>query len=115
MLVCQIEEWISRKGTLLQKTKDELKHLSQVSNLLMINKENILEKGTLEEICPSLNVLQIKTILEFYKIDQYSQDEIPHRAIEKLSDLSVKQKLDASRDVKLDTNFIYKFENFCPS
>lgn len=73
----QLEEWISKadkndKKYLSQAAKRFLLHISEASNVLVIDKEVFADEEAIENVFPTLTIPQIQYILQHFETDQYS-------------------------------------------
>jgi len=48
-----------------------LNHIAEAANVLVMDKSAFTEKETRGLICPSLNVLQVKRLMELFTPDKY--------------------------------------------
>ncbi len=51
--------------------RSRLDHIAQSANVLVMDKSAFIEKETRGLICPSLNVIQIKRLMELFTPDKY--------------------------------------------
>lgn len=83
MSLTQLENWaIDNKYTL---PKSQLEMIRQVTNVLMMNKNLLLDESVRKDICPSLTSSQIGHLLTQYHPDEYDPDgSVPSNVISSL-------------------------------
>ncbi|KAH0882098.1 hypothetical protein HID58_058194 [Brassica napus] len=59
--------------------------LNEISDLLMLPKDMLMESSIREEICPSINLLLIKRILCNFTPDEFCPDHVPGAVLEELN------------------------------
>lgn len=83
----QLEQWIS-KTLQIPEIKNQLDIMAQAINVLVMDKNVILEGDTLKQICPLLTAKQIKRLLELFTPDQLSPAAVPQEVFLKLKKAS---------------------------
>lgn len=84
MALTSLELWANEKGDMTSSAKNELSHLRQVSNVLIMNKSSMVDFNTRSEVCPDINLKQIRRLLQMYRPDEYDPDEVPKSVIRAL-------------------------------
>ncbi|KAL9232786.1 hypothetical protein vseg_007855 [Gypsophila vaccaria] len=59
--------------------------LNELSDLLMLPKDLLMDKSVREEVCPSISVDVIKRILCYFTPDEFCQDQVPEEVLEELN------------------------------
>ncbi|KYR01299.1 hypothetical protein DLAC_02020 [Tieghemostelium lacteum] len=77
--ISMIEDWISQleERDLLLPSKEYLSVITEASNLMVIDKSIFTDSEAILSAFSTLNILQIKKLLEIWKPDQLSPDPIP--------------------------------------
>lgn len=83
----QLEQWIS-KTLQIPEIKSQLDIMAQAANVLVMDKNVILEGDMLKQICPLLTAKQIKRLLELFTPDQLSPTPVPPEVFAKLKKAS---------------------------
>ncbi|EGG22870.1 hypothetical protein DFA_05000 [Cavenderia fasciculata] len=75
----KIEDWVasSEERDLLNYCRDFLGGIADAANLMVIDKSIFTDTESIQSAFTTLNVLQIKRLLEIWKPDQLSPDPIP--------------------------------------
>lgn len=72
-----------------------------------MDKSPLGDKDALDNICPALNVFQVKELIDHFIPDQLSPTPVPVKVKEKLEELCTKQKREGKNLPKeLDVNMI---------
>eukprot|EP01027_Heterolobosea_sp_BB2_P016795 GEZU01023862.1.p1 GENE.GEZU01023862.1~~GEZU01023862.1.p1 ORF type:complete len:684 (+),score=174.58 GEZU01023862.1:231-2282(+) len=69
MSVTRLEEWCDRMD-LPPSTKAKLAHLRQAADIMIMNKAALVEEAVRKEVCPLLNMVQVRKLLETYHPDE---------------------------------------------
>ncbi|XP_074306953.1 uncharacterized protein LOC141642154 isoform X2 [Silene latifolia] len=59
--------------------------LNELSDLLMLPKDLLIEKSIREQVCPSINLGVIKRILCYFTPDEFCPDQVPGEVLESLN------------------------------
>eukprot|EP00162_Nutomonas_longa_P014671 comp22060_c0_seq1/m.50991 comp22060_c0_seq1/g.50991 ORF comp22060_c0_seq1/g.50991 comp22060_c0_seq1/m.50991 type:complete len:892 (+) comp22060_c0_seq1:46-2721(+) len=65
-----------------------LAHLKQMADILIINKEYLIEDNVRSQVCPGINLFQLHYILTRFQPDEYSSEPIPLSIFSTLSELN---------------------------
>ncbi len=94
-----LEAWIQKNGTFMNSVKyptfvllftyhrDELNPIIQAATLLVMDKSALGDKEVLTNMCPNVNFVQVKRLLENFLPDQLYPDPVSPKVKEKLENL----------------------------
>jgi myosin heavy subunit len=86
MMVSELSVWA--EGKKFCNCKNYLENLRDISNVLMVDKNELIDATVREHVCPTLDVCQVLTLLCFYHADEFDTiGEISLFVIQKLNDL----------------------------
>jgi len=103
----KLEDWTQKSPILHKASRKELSHIIEAANLLSVEKSFLLQNEFREQICPSLNILQVKTLIQLFTPEN-PQQAVPARTIEKLNELYARQQSQGIElSLKLDTEFFH--------
>ncbi|GAM18332.1 hypothetical protein SAMD00019534_015070 [Acytostelium subglobosum LB1] len=85
LFICSVTQWISEHNQIASFVlfKSEMFRILQLLNVLMIDKQSLLEESTRKEICPSLRLTQLAILLLTYN-SKNQDDEIDPSIIKSL-------------------------------
>jgi len=86
MAITQIQDWLS-KEPLLHLSKDQLNQSKQAADVLVMNKEALLDESIRNEICPNLNSSQIYGLVISYVPDDFDPEHVPPTVLKQLNEL----------------------------
>jgi myosin heavy subunit len=86
LMVSELSVWA--EGQKFCNCKKYLENLRDISNVLMVDKNELIDSTVREHVCPTLEVCQVLTLLCFYHADEFDTiGEISLFVIQKLNDL----------------------------
>eukprot|EP00667_Euglena_gracilis_P002685 EG_transcript_2686 len=74
-VVRELEKWQTERA-LGKACRSSLSHLSQIANMLTIQKELLLEPATRSSVCPALTVPQVSHIVSHYRADELDAEGV---------------------------------------
>jgi len=107
----QLEEWINKykneKHPMFSRiARDYLGHITEASNVLVVDKKMFLDGKMIEEHFSTLNAAQIKHLLDRYQTDQFSTEPVSREVLDKLGQLSKKDK---NSELEIDVDYLLSF------
>ncbi|OAP01348.1 hypothetical protein AXX17_AT3G52370 [Arabidopsis thaliana] len=66
--------------------------LNELSDLLMLPKDMLMDRSTREEVCPSISLALIKRILCNFTPDEFCPDDVPGAVLEELNNESISEQ-----------------------
>eukprot|EP01080_Neovahlkampfia_damariscottae_P008480 gene8480-302_t len=91
MMTSDLSNWADENNFL--KCKKNFNNLRDISNILMVDKSELVDESVRKQVCPSLQICQILNILCFYHADEFDPvGEVSLFIIQKLNDLCVGEK-----------------------
>eukprot|EP01121_Diplochlamys_sp_Union-15-3_P020770 TRINITY_DN8193_c0_g1_i1.p1 TRINITY_DN8193_c0_g1~~TRINITY_DN8193_c0_g1_i1.p1 ORF type:complete len:113 (-),score=15.03 TRINITY_DN8193_c0_g1_i1:36-374(-) len=77
MAISQLEEWASTKhSTLLPNIRLQFEYLTEIANVLVIDKSILLSESLVTELFTKLNAVQINQLVQCFEPDEYAPEEV---------------------------------------
>jgi len=102
-----IEEWIS-KTLKMPELRNLLDNISESTNVLVMSKSMFGEKDNRTQVCPNINAVQLKRLIEYFTPDSLAPDPVPRDVMAKFGDVRPSDK----ESLELDTSISVSNLNF---
>ncbi|KAL6055324.1 DIL domain containing protein [Balamuthia mandrillaris] len=80
----KVEQWISKTLGDLREDEHPLKFITQVANVLVMDKLVLTQPDALAQICPNLSLTQVNHLLELFTPDSLAPEPIPKKLFKRL-------------------------------
>lgn len=109
MNLTQLENW-SKYSEYCPNAFNQLAKLRQASDIIIMQKTNLVSESTRKDVCPNLNVNQIRTLLILYQPDMFDSTPVPDSVLRSIPHGKSDEKINCEEDTIFIPSFHY-YEN----